>query len=203
MSNLNRRVSRLAALLFIVFSCLSVLGFAQENAIRVCVAVMQNRAGRSVPGTVERDRLAHALNHSKPDKKTHLQMQGVPLDGMTVDEVSEEAASKKCAYVVYTTLTELRSSDDPYQHTPGTIETNPNSQWSPPGNAEAQRMDPEYRATVDYKLVRVDSGRVISGVPFSTQQSGNEIDTVSQIMDRIAVQVADQIKKGAPPAMRE
>ena len=203
MFHLSNRVSRLAALLFIVLGCLSILGFAQENAIRVCVAVMQNRAGRSVPGTVERDRLVQALNHTKPDKKTHLQLQGVPLDGMSPDEVSDEAASKKCAYVVYTTLTELRTSDDPYQHTPGTIETNPNSQWSPPGNAEAQRMDPEYRATVDYKLVKVDSNSVISGAPFSTQLNGNEIDTVSQIMDRIALQVADQIKKNGPTPMKE
>ena len=160
---------------------------------------MQNRAGRSVPGTVERDRLVQALNHMKPDKKTHLQMQGVPLDGMTPDEVSDEAATKKCAYVVYTTLIELRGSDDPYQHTTGTIETNPNSQWNPGGHPQAQRMDPEYRATVDYKLVKVDSNDVISGAPYSTQQNGNEVDTVSTIMDRIAMQVADQIKKGPAP----
>jgi hypothetical protein len=120
-------------------------------------------------------------------------VEAIPLDGSTGDEVSDEAEQKKCQYVVYTTLTELRGADDPYQHVPGTIETNPNSQWSP-----AQRMDPEYRATVDYKLVKVGSNTVVSGAPFSTQQNGNEIDTVSQIMDRIASQVADQVKKGAP-----
>ena len=196
---LNRRVSLLSSLLFTAFASLSIFGFAQENVVRVGVAVMQNRAGRSVPGTVERDRLVQALNHMKPDKKTHLQMQGVPLDGMTPDEVSDEAATKKCAYVVYTTLIELRGSDDPYQHTPGTIETNPNSQWNPNGHPQAQRMDPEYRATVDYKLVKVDSNDVISGAPYSTQQNGNEVDTVSTIMDRIAMQVADQIKKGPAP----
>jgi hypothetical protein len=188
-----RRTFLRSAFLVATFVCASVFGFAQENAIRVGVAVMQNHAGRSVPGTVERDRLVQALNHMKPDKKTHLQVQGVPLDAMTADEADEEAAAKKCAYVVYTTLTELRGADDPYQHVPGTIETNPNSQWSP-----SQRMDPEYRATVDYKLVKVGSNTVVSGAPFSTQQNGNEIDTVSQIMDRIASQVADQVKKGAP-----
>ena len=76
---------------------------------------------------LERDRLVQALNHMKPDKKTHLQVQGVPLDATTANEADEEAATKKCAYVVYTTLTELRNADDPYQHVPGTIETNPNS----------------------------------------------------------------------------
>ena len=65
-------------------------------------------------------------------------------------------------------------------------------------NAENQRVDPEFRATVEYKLVKVGSNNEISGAPFSTQQNGNEIDTVSQIMDRIASQVVDQVKKGAP-----
>ena len=198
MSHLSKQVPVRATIFFTVIGCLSIFGFAQENAIRVGVAIMQNHAGRSVPGTVERDRLVQALNHTKPDKKTHLKVEAIPLDGSTADEVADEAEQKKCQYVVYTTLTELRGPDDPYQHVPGTIETNPNSQWNPGGHPQAQRMDPEYRATVDYKLVKVGSNSVVSGAPFSTQQNGNEIDTVSQIMDRIASQVADQVKKGAP-----
>lgn len=180
----------------------SIFCGAQENAVRVGVAIMQNRAGRSVPGNVERDRLVKALNQQKPDKKTHMKIEAIPLDGSNPDDVIDEAAAKKCAYVVYTTLTELRTGGDPYQHVPGTIETNPNSQWSS-RTPSGQANDPEYRATVDYKLVKVGSPGIISGAPFSTQQNGNEIDTVSQIMDRIASRVADEIKKGAPPAMKE
>lgn len=176
-------------------------GYAQENAIRVGVAVMQNQAGRSVPGTLERDRLVQSLNHMKPDKKTHLQVQAIPLDATTANEADEEAATKKCAYVVYTTLLELRSADDPYQHVPGTVETNPNSQWSHQ-NGEAQRMDPEYRVTVDYKLYRV-GGSAVAGSPYSTQLAMNEIDAVSQVMDRIASRVADEVKKAAPVSAKE
>jgi uncharacterized membrane protein len=175
---------------------------AQENAVRVGVAVMQNQAGRSVPGALERDRLVQSLNHMKPDKKTHLLVQGVPLDATTANEADEEAATKKCAYVVYTTLLELRSADDPYQHVPGTVETNPNSQWNPIGHPQAQRMDPEYRVTVDYKLCRV-GGSAVAGSPYSTQLAMNEIDAVSQVMDRIASRVADEVKKAAPAAMKE
>ena len=170
---------------------------AQEGAIRVGVAVMQNNAGRSVPGNVERDRLVTAINQRKPDKKTHVNVQAIPLNGMTRNEVAEEAEKEKCQYVVYTTLTELRSQQDPYQRAPGTVESNPNSQWSS-RDADNQRVDPEFRATVEYKLVKVGSNSEISGAPFSTQQNGNEIDTVSQIMDRIASQVVDQVKKSAP-----
>jgi len=188
---------------FLVLLIAPVFCVAQENVIRVGVAVMQNRAGRSVPGTLERDRLVKALNQQKPDKKTHMKIEAIPLDGSNAGDASDEAAAKKCAYVVYTTLTELRTAGDPYQHVPGTVETNPNSQWNPGGHPQAQSMDPEYRATVDYKLVRVGSPGVVSGAPFSTQQNGNEIDTVSQVMDRIATRVADEIKKGGPPPLSE
>jgi hypothetical protein len=173
---------------------LSVRGAAQQNAIRIGVAVMQNQAGRSVSGTLERDRLVQAFNHMKPDKKTHVQVQGVALDAMTGNEADDEAAAKKCDYVVFTTLTELRSFDDPYQHQPNTIETNPNSQWTPPNNPRGQRQDPEYRVTVVYKLYRT-GGPELAGSPYSTQVAMDEIDAVSQVMDRIASRVADEVKK--------
>jgi len=185
-------------LLVVPIALLSVLVsgsvMAQENTVRVGVAVMENYAGRSVPGNVERDRLVAAINQRKPDKKTHLKVQAVSLNGMTREDASEEAEHQNCQYVVYTALTELRTQQDPYQHVPETIESSPNSQWSP-----NQKLDPEFRATVEYKLVKVGSNNEISGAPFSTQQNGNEIDTVSQIMDRIASQVVDQIKKSAVP----
>jgi hypothetical protein len=56
-------------------------------------------------------------------------------------------------------------------------------------------VDPEYRATVNYQLLR--NGSIMSSSPVSTQGTG-DIETVSQIMSRIALQVVDQVKKGAP-----
>src|SRR6516165_4889527 len=193
-----KRVFLVLAFLVTLVGWLSVLSAAQENAIRIGVAVMQNQAGSSVSGTLERDRLVQALNRMKPDKKTHLQVQGVALDATTGNEADDEAAAKKCSYVVFTTLTELRSFDDPYQHQPNTIETNPNSQWSPPNNPRAQRMDPEYRVSVEYKLYRT-GGPEVAGSLYSTQVAMNEIDAVAQVMDRIASRVADEVKKGTPP----
>ena len=175
---------------------------AQDNPIRVGVAVMQNQAGRSVSGTLERNRLVEALNHMKPDKKTHVQVQGIPLDAMTTNEAEDEAASKQCAFVVFTTLTELRSADDPYQRLPNTIETNPNSQWSMQNNPRGQQMDPEYRVTVEYKLFHT-GGSEVSASPYSTEAATNEINAVSQVMDRIASRVADEVKKSTPVASKE
>ena len=100
--------------LILSFGLLSLCALAQEHqVVKVGVPVMKNAAGRSVPGNMERDRLVAALNQQKPDKKTHLKVQGVPLEGMTPDEVGDEAKQKNCDYVVYTTLVELQSSTDP------------------------------------------------------------------------------------------
>ena len=185
-------------LCFLAVVLSSIIGLAQENVVRVGVALLQNEAGRAVPADVERDRLVKALNQLKPDKKTHVKVVGVPLEGMTPDEIGQEAQQKKCQYVVYTTLTELRNADDPYQHPPGTIETNPNSQWSN-RDPRSERQDPEFRVTVNYKLVSVGSNNVVAGAPYSTQLAMNEIDAVSQVLDRVANAVFGEIKKGAAP----
>jgi hypothetical protein len=185
-------------LCFLAVVLSSIIGLAQENVVRVGVALLQNEAGRAVPADVERDRLVKALNQLKPDKKTHVKVVGVPLEGMTPDEIGQEAQQKKCQYVVYTTLTELRNADDPYQRPAGTIETNPNSQWSNQ-SARSERMDPEFRVTVNYKLVSVGSNNVVAAAPYSTQLATNEIDAVSQVLDRVANAVFGEIKKGAAP----
>ena len=193
MYQLGRRLCFLAVLL------VAVAGLAQENAVRIGVALLQNQAGRAVPANVERDRLVKALNQLKPDKKTHVKVVGVPLDGMTPSEISEEAGQKNCQYVVYTTLTELRNADDPYQRPPGTVETNPNSQWSNQ-NSRSERQDPEFRVTVEYKLVSVPGSNAVGGAPYSTQLAMNEIDAVSQVLDRVANAVLGEIKKSTAPA---
>jgi len=185
-------VQRIVVCLVLLVPALSV---AQENTVYVGVAVMQNYAARSVPGNLAQARLITAINQIKPDKKTHLKVQAVALNASTDEEAAQEAEQKKCQYVVYTRLTELRTGADPYQRQPGTIETNPNSQWTS-HSAEGQALDPEYRATVNYQLAK--NGGVVSGAPFSTQGTG-EIETVSQIMNRIALQVVDQVKKGPQP----
>ena len=184
--------------LFLWFCWFAICAPAQDvRVIRVGVAIMRNDAGRSVPGNLERDRLVKALNDEKPDKKLHLKVQGIPLDGMTLDEVASQAAEKKCDYIVQTTLTELRTQGDPVQRRPGTFETNPNSQWGTRGG-ENGAMNPEYRATVEYKLYRTGDPNAISGAPFSTQQAMPEIDVVSQVMDQIANRVFAEVKKGSP-----
>ncbi len=185
-------------------SLLSLCASAQENrVVRVGVAVMENKAGRSVPGEMERDRLVASLNQEKPDKKLRFKVQGVPLQGMTPDEAGDEATQKKCDYVVYTTLLQLQSSTDPtmpQRPGTGTMQTNPAGVWStPPGG---RQLSPEYRATVEYRLYRPGNPGAIAGSPVSYQQPADEETVVSQIMNQIANRVFADIKK-APPPMQE
>src|ERR1035437_8678694 len=123
------------------FGLLSLGAFAQENrVIKVGVPVMRNRADRSVPGNIERDRLVAALNQEKPDKKLHIKIQAVALDGTTPDDVGPEAKQKNCDYVVYTTLVELRSSSD------GAAGHDRNqSQWCVEHSEQSQRPSPRSR----------------------------------------------------------
>ena len=164
---------------------------------------MKNDAGRSLPGNLERDRLVAALNQLKPDKKMHFKVQGIPLEGMTPEEVGDEATQKKCDYVVYTTLVQLQSSTDPtmtQRPVPGTMQTNPAGVWStPPGG---RQLSPEYRATVDYRLYRTGNPSAVASSPVSYQQPADEETVVSQIMNQIANRVFAEIRK-APTPMHE
>ncbi len=192
-------MNRSARALRLSVCLLSVCAFAQENRIiRVGVPIMKNQAGRSVPGNIERDRLVAALNQEKPDKKLHVKVQGVPLEGTTPEDVGDEAKQKNCDYVVYTTLVELQASTDPSMPRPGTTQTNPGGVWSTP-NPGARPLNQEYRATVEYRLFRTGNPEAISGAPFSNQQPSDEEMVVSQIMNQIANRVFAEIKKGGAP----
>jgi hypothetical protein len=192
---------------FVLFAVcsLALLAMGQENRIvRVGVATMKNSAGRSVPGDLQRDRLVSNLNQQKPDKKTHVALQAVPLDGTSRDEAADQANQKRVDYVVYTTLIQLSLSSDPtiMARTPGTIQTNPNIGVGMPGSSPGS-LNQTYQATVEYKLYRAD-GTAVSGAPFSVQQAISDDAAVSQLMDRIAMRVASEVKKAAPPPpMRE
>lgn len=169
----------------------------QLRIVRVGVPVMKNNAGRSVPANQERDRLVKALNDEKADKKLHLKVQGVALEGMSSQDVASEAEAKNCDYIVYTTLLELRTQGDAPDRRPGTININPNPQR---GNQEPESaaMNPEFQATVEYKLYRTGDPVALSGAPFSAQDALPDSEVVGQVMDRIANRVFDEVKKRAP-----
>jgi hypothetical protein len=186
--------------LFAVLLTVSPQIFAQQmQVIRVCAPVMKNTAGRSVPAGPERDRLVKALNDEKPDKKLHVKVLGVALEGTDREDVEAQAEAKKCDYVLYTRLMELKTQGDPEEHRPGAVNTmSPNGQRQSPEDAA---MNPEYVATVEYKLYRTGEATMISGAPFTAQDALADTEVVGQVMDRIANRVFDVVKKrsAAPP----
>jgi hypothetical protein len=170
----------------------------QPRIIRVGVPVMKNSADRSVPANQERDRLVRALNDEKTDKKLHLKVQGVALEGASPQDVVSQAEAKNCDYIVYTTLIELRTQGDPVDRRAGTININPNSQRGVQ-DPESAAMNPEFQATVEYKLYRTGDPVVFSGAAFSAQEAMPDSEVVGQVMDRIANRVFDEVKKHTSP----
>jgi hypothetical protein len=168
--------------------------FAQQmQVIRVCVPVMKNTAGRSVPVEPERDRLVKALNDEKPDKKVHVKVVGVALEGTDREDVEAQAVANKCDYAVYTRLTELKTQGDPEGHRPGSVNiTGANGQKQ---TAEDATMSPQYVATVEYKLYRTGEATPVSAAPFTAQDALGDTEVVGQVMDRIANRVFDLVKK--------
>ena len=182
------------SLLIFLLTVPSLVFSQQVRVIRVGVSAMKNGAGRSVPGDLERDRLVKALNNEKSDKKLHLKIQAVALDGTNPEQVASQAAEKKCDYIVYTTLVELRTQGDSAEHRSGTIETNPNYKWKNQ-SAETAAMNPEYSATVEYSLYRTGDRSAMSSAPYSALEAMSDIEVVSQVMDMIANRVLAEVKK--------
>ena len=193
--------------LVLSFCLFALAALAQENrVVRVGVAMMQNQASRNMPGDAGRNRLVAALNQQKPDKKQHLKLQGIPLEGTSPEELANEAKQKNCDYVVYTNLLELQSSNDSaMQPRPGTVQPYPGGTLGmpPPNNPNNTRaMGPEYRATVEYRLYLTGDQTAVSSASLSGQQPGPEEAVVSQVLNQVANRVFAEVKKAPPGAQQ-
>jgi hypothetical protein len=190
--------------LILSFCLISLYALAQENRIvRVGVAMMQSQAGHSMSGAWGQDRLVAALNQQKPDKKQHIKLQGVPLEGTGSEEVANEAKQKNCDYVVYTNLVDLQAATDSTMQprSGGTMQTYPGgSLGMPPNNPNNTRTgNTQYRATMDYRLYRAGDAAAITSSSLTNQQSGPEENVVAQVLSQVANRVFAEVRK-APPA---
>lgn len=169
--------------------------FGQKNqVVRVGVAPLENRSSASAPSDVERDRLVLAINQLKPDKKTHLKLEAVALEGETGNDVTDDAVKKNCDYVVYPMLLKL-SELEPGVLQPGTVTTDPSSIVGPP-TVDSQTMRTEYEATAAFKLYNIKGHSTISRPALTGIRHPFEQEAVSEALDRVVLSVFDVIKKG-------
>ncbi len=189
------------------FSCALLLGvgllspraFAQQNrVVMVGVVTMQYRSNwPSAPrADVERDHLVTALDQEKPDKKLHLKIQAVPLEGTTPSDVEAEAKQKNCDYVVYTTLVEIRVFANSPTSRPGTTQDHQGGVFvKMPNNPQVR----EYQANMEYKLYRTGDPKAISDGPVSNREMTQPSEVVARAMAQVANRVYLEVKKATPP----
>ncbi|HZU45183.1 MAG TPA: hypothetical protein VE994_21065 [Terriglobales bacterium] len=196
---------RRRAALVIIFTLFSVFAFAKknsdkpapadENAIKVGVAVLKNSAQRSVPVSVERDRLVSAINHIKPPRhaKDAAKIVAIPLDSSSPEEANAQAKQSGCAYVVFTNLTDLRESgDQPGPLRPGEVRIGRDPVANDPN--VAYRHETQRYAVMEFQLVNTDGGSPLFDTSASAHEATTEDGIVSMLMDRVANRVVSEIR---------
>ena len=168
---------------------------ADENAIKVGVALLRNSAQRSVPLNVERDRLVSAINHIKPPKHARdaAKIVAVPLDSASPEDANEQARKLGCEYVVFTDLTDLRESGDrPGPPRPGQLSIGRDPVADDPN--VAYRHEVQRYAVMQFQLVHADGGSPLFDTSASAHEATTEDGIVSMLMDRVANRVVSEIR---------
>ena len=137
---------------------------------QVCVAGLENNGTQAAPGGV-RDALIKFM-----DKLKNGQEQGVPLETISPADSLAAAKEKNCEYVVTTKVIE-EHSDSGYA-----------------GGLSQVNMQTFY-ITVEYKLVKVSDGSVVSTGSVKASDRGTAQNAVVATMKKIAEKVNDSIKK--------
>jgi len=170
------------------------------DAIRVGVAVLRNTATRSVPVTIERDRLINAINRIKVPKhsKGARKIRAVALDGSSPEEANTQAHQLGCDYVVFTDLVELRESGDPAPTArPGEIRIGRDSVANDPTVDE--RHEVQRYAVMDFRLYHLGDLQPRAESSASDHQAKTEDGIVSMLMDRVASRVVGEIRNTNAP----
>ncbi|HTK94047.1 MAG TPA: hypothetical protein VL382_00295 [Terriglobales bacterium] len=168
-----------------------------QPPIRVCVATLRNVARRSIGVTLQRDALVRDLKQSKPPKKAADQrrIEGIALEGDSPASAGGEIGEKKCEYVVYTTVTDLRDKSDPLWR---------DEKQQGIGNLPPQgsRHEEVTFAQVEFSILKAGNPNPLVSSSVSGEETNSEDGTVRLMMDRIASRVNTVVRE-APDPMRE
>ncbi len=165
------------------------------NVIKVGITVMKNTAVRSVPVTLERDRLVSAINQTKPPKhsKNSAKIQAVALDSSSPNAANAQARDLGCDYVVFTNLTDLRESGDPAPPPrPGEVRIGRDPVANDP--SVFNRHEVQRYAVMEFQLFRLDDPTPRFDTSASAHEATTEDGIVSILMDRVASRVVGEIR---------
>src|SRR5258708_33763408 len=184
-----------ALILFLALPSLLWAQSSTESRVKVCVAMVNNRAARSL--YVERltERLAHDLNDSK--------LSGIVMDSTTTSDRdlhptlqnSEELKSRECDYLVLTQVTDPKSHPAEMGIPPISIGGKaPSVDASDPmgGQSGPQHRD---NLEVNFAVFRPGSPKSVMNARVLDQPSGNVSDSMMPAMDREANRIAPELKK--------
>jgi VWFA-related protein len=137
------RAFRLLTMIVIVCAA-SIWSIAQEAAVvRVGVTVPLG-VDKTVSATETQDRLVKALNHQKPDKRTHFAVEAVALATEWGSKAIAEANEKECQFVLSAQVTRVDTS----------------SIQRP--NLSNLDTIPRFDVTLEYRLARVGDGAMFA-----------------------------------------
>jgi hypothetical protein len=162
----------------------------QKRTIRVGIALMENRSGRSVTTAWERDTLVRDLQRVRTDRKSSIILEVVPLGASSKEDAGPEASRKNCQYFVLTTMVDPR-------HGPGIS-------GGPDGIARAPvilgNTRPEQEVAIEFTILDTsDLGTIADGTSAAPVEDSNDIRAADEAMQMTARRIASELRKDRPP----
>ena len=182
-----------------VFSSFLVHAAQNPEAIRLCVAVLENRSSQTVSSEWQQKELIRALEKTNKNKEVKkgaaARITAVALESTSGPDAKVQ--KEGCAFVLYTELVEVQSAGTARVGTnpPGAIDTSVTvgKVYEPP---DVRRL--LHDATVNYRIVRGgDLESWASGI-VTAKDTITEDALVSQLMEQIASRAASELRKPHP-----
>lgn len=162
----------------------------QKRTIRVGIALMENRSGRSVTPAWERDTLVRDLQRVRTDRKSSVILEAVPLESSSKEDAGPEATQKNCQYLVLTTMVDPRRG--------------PGISGGPDGIARAPvilgNARPEQTLAIEFTILDTSDSRTLAdGMSTVPVEENNDIRAADDAMQTTARRVAGELRRDRPP----
>ena len=182
-----------------VFSFPFVHAAQNPEAIRLCVAVLENRSRQVVSPEWQQKELIRALEKTNKNKEVKKRA-AARITTVALESTSGPDAKVRkegCGFVLYTELVDVRSAGTAQVGTnpPGAIDTSVTvgKVYEPP---DVRRLF--HDATVNYRIMRGGDPKSWASGIVTGKDTITEDALVSQLMDQIASRAASELRKPRP-----